>query len=71
MKTKIIWTLFMVSMGTSSFVAQEKQPPKEKPPAAPATAATTTFPNLALARFTRNNSSKPGEVSRCVLQISW
>jgi mono/diheme cytochrome c family protein len=47
MKTKIIWTLFMVSLGTSSFLAQEKQPPQEKPPAAPTTAApaTTTVPH--------------------------
>jgi len=45
MKPKIIWTLFMMSLGMGSFLAQEKQPPKEKQPAAPATAASATFPH--------------------------
>jgi mono/diheme cytochrome c family protein len=46
MRTKIIWTLIMLGLGMSSFLAQEKQPPKQEQPAAPATAATTTSPHV-------------------------
>ena len=46
MRTKIIWTLIMLGLGMSSFLAQEKQPPKQEQTAAPATAATTTSPHI-------------------------